>query len=202
MSQVIKKTSAGYTLVEVVVALGLSLFTLSLLYAIYVTELKAQQIREDVLDAQQRARVVVDLLSRELLMAGYDPAGLNHDADPTNDFPGVAVASTGLQIKADINGNGILSDPNETILFSHDPSTNTLRRNTGGGNQPFAEDIEVFQVSLLDREGNQTGVPTEVRAVQLIVTARTTKPDLKYAQNGGYRTVAFQERVVPRNLVP
>lgn len=202
MGQATNNTSAGYTLVEVVLALGLSLFTLSLLYTIYVTELKAQQIREDVLDAQQRARVVMDLLSRELLMAGYDPAGFNHDSDPTNDFPGVALGPTGLQIKADINGNGTLSDPNETIVYSHDPSTHTFRRNTGGGNQPFAEDIDLFQVTLLDREGNQTGVPTEVRAVQLLVTARTTKPDLKYPQNGGYRTVTFQERVIPRNLKP
>ncbi|MGE0475002.1 MAG: PilW family protein, partial [Nitrospirales bacterium] len=121
MGQATNKALAGYTLVEVVVALGLSLFTLSLLYFIYVKELKAQQIREDVLDAQQRARVVMDLLSRELLMAGYDPAGLNQDADPTNDFPGVSLNSTGLQIKADLNGNGLLNDPNETILFSHDP---------------------------------------------------------------------------------
>ena len=202
MCQEANRTSPGYTLLEVVVALGLSLFTLSLLYSIYVNELKAQQIREEVLDAQQRARVVMDLLSRELLMAGYDPAGLNQDADPSNDFPGVVLGPGGLQIKADINGNGSLSDPNETIVFFYDSPTRTLRRNTGGGNQPFAEDIELFQVGLLDGEGHQTLVPTEVRAVRLTITARTTRPDLAYTQNGGFRTVTFQERVVPRNLAP
>lgn len=200
MVQEAGRTSPGYTLVEVVVALGLSVFTLSLLYFIYVQELKAHQMREEVLDAQQRARIVMDLLSRELLMAGYDPAGLNQDSDPTNDFPGVNLASNGIQIKADLNGNGNLNDPNETIVFFYDSSTRTLRRNTGGGNQPFAEDIEFFEVDLLDREGRQTLTPREARAVRLTITARTTKPDLKYTKNGGFRSVTFQERVVPRNL--
>ena len=200
MVQEAGRTSPGYTLVEVVVALGLSVFTLSLLHFIYVQELKAHQMREEVLDAQQRARVVMDLLSRELLMAGYDPAGLNQDADPTNDFPGVTLASNGIQIKADLNGNGNLNDPNETIVFFYDSSTRTLRRNTGGGNQPFAEDIEFFEVDLLDREGRQTLIPREARAVRLTITARTTKPDLKYTKNRGFRSVTFQERVVPRNL--
>lgn len=192
---------AGYTLVEVVLALGLSLFTLSLLYTIYVREIHAQQVRENILDAQQRARVVVDLISRELLMAGYDPAGVNHDANPANDFFGVKVGPNGLEIQSDLNGNGLLSEANETILFSYDSSAHILRRNTGGGNQPLAEDIELFQVRLLDKAGAQTNLPTEVRAVELIVTARTSHPDPRYAQNGGFRTVTFLERVVPRNSI-
>lgn len=202
MSTGTNQKESGFTLVEVVLALGLSLFTLSLLYSIYVRELQAQQVRENVLDAQQRARVVVDLLSRELLMAGYDPAGLNQDVDSANDFYGVSLGPNGLQIQADLDGNGLLNDSNETILFSHDPSTNTLRRNTGGGNQPFAEDIELFQVRLVDQRGNQTVVQPDVRAVELLVRARTTNPDPRYAENGGFRTVTLHERIVPRNLVP
>ena len=194
-------TTGGYTLIEVVLALGLSLFTLSLLYAIYVRETQAQQVRENMLDAQQRARVVVDVMSRELLGAGYDPAGLNHDANPANDFWGVSLGATGLQLLADFNGNGLLNDANESIAFSLDSSSHILRRNTGGGNQPFAEDIESFQVRLLDQGGSQTVVPTEVRAVELTVTARTAKPDPLYAHNGGFRTVTLQERVTPRNLI-
>lgn len=192
--------AGGYTLVEVILALGLSLFTLSLLFSIYVRELQSQQVREDILDAQQRARVVMDLISRELLMAGYDPAGLNQDTNPSNDFWGVSLVSNGLQIQSDINGNGLLNDSHETILFSHDSSTKTLRRNTGGGNQPFAEDIETFQVRLLDQGGTQTMLPVEVRAVELVVTARTNKPDLRYPQNSGFRTVTLQAQVAPRNL--
>ena len=193
---------SGYTLVEVVMALGLSLLTMSVLYSIYVTELRAQHVREDILDAQQRARVVVDLVSRELFMAGFDPAGVNRDASPDNDFQGVRLDSTGLHVKADLNGNGITGDPNESIIFSHDAQTRSLRRNTGGGNQPFAEDIESFQVTLLDQQGHPTEISSEAREVELRVTARTTVSDPKYSQNGGFRTLTLHSRVTPRNLSP
>lgn len=200
MSQPANRSSAGFTLVEVVLTMGLSLLTLSLLYSIYVRELHAQQIREEVLDAQQRARVVVDLISRELLMAGYDPAGVNDDTNPANDFSGVWVDTMGLQIKADLSGNGLLTDPNESTTFSYDPVARVLRRNTGGGNQPLVEDLESFQVRLLDKVGSQAVLPQDVRAVELSVAARTTRPDPRYLANGGFRVVVLQGRVSPRNL--
>ena len=60
----------GFTLIEmVVVALGLSLVTVSAVYSLYISELRAQNVREDRLEMQQQARVVVDVVSRELLMA-------------------------------------------------------------------------------------------------------------------------------------
>ncbi|MDX1412511.1 MAG: hypothetical protein R3351_10165 [Nitrospirales bacterium] len=202
MNRLTKQAVSGFTLVEVVLALGLSLLTLSVLYSIYVAELKAQLVREEILDAQQRARVVVDLVSRELFMAGFDPAGVNRDANPTNDFQGVGIDSKGLWVRADLNGNGITNDPNESITFSHDVPSRTLRRNTGGGNQPFAEDIELFQATLLDQQGHPTGIPSEVREVELIVTARTAASDPKFFKNEGFRTVTLQSRVTPRNLSP
>jgi prepilin-type N-terminal cleavage/methylation domain-containing protein len=60
----------GFTLIEMVVALGLSLVTVSAVYSLYINELKAQNVREDRLEMQQQARVVIDVVSRELLMAG------------------------------------------------------------------------------------------------------------------------------------
>jgi type IV pilus assembly protein PilW len=201
MSGSSRQIAAGYTLVEVVLALGLSLVTMSVLYSLYVTELKAQIVREHRLDMHQTARIVMDLVAREVMMAGYDPAGLNRDADESNDFQGIGVDRKGLHIKADLNGNGSLGDSNESIVYSHDPSTLMLRRNTGGGNQPFGEDIESFHVNLIDRWGAQTANPSDVRQVELVITARSPLPDPKYVKNGGYRTVTLQSRITPRSLL-
>lgn len=192
-------SSQGYTLIEVVVALALSLLTISAVYSIYVQELKAQHVRENVLDMQQQARVVVDLVSREILMAGYDPRGVNRDTDLTNDFDGITYDPGKLSIKADFNGNGLTSDPNESIVFVYDATAHMLRRNTGGGNQPFGEDIEAFVVDYFDHAGNSTSDSMAIRQVGITVTARTSKPDSQYAQNGGYRTVTLHSRITTRN---
>ena len=190
----------GFTLVEMVVALGLSLVTVSAVYSLYVSELKAQSVREDRIDMQQQARVVVDVISRELLMAGYDPRGVNNDADPSNDFLGITYDPNRLVIKADLNGNGLISDSNESITFVYDSKTHTLRRNTGGGNQPFGENIESFLVEYFDQGGNPTVDSASIQQVKIAVTARTEDPDPNYGLNGGYRTVTLQSCVTPRKL--
>jgi len=199
MPRVPTESSQGYTLIEVVVALALSLLTISAVYSLYVQELKAQVVRENVLDMQQQARVVVDLVSREILMAGYDPRGVNRDMDITNDFDGITYDPGKLSIKADLNGNGITSDANESIVFVYDAMARMLRRNTGGGNQPFGEDIEAFVVDYFDQAGNPTSDSKAIRQVGITVTARTSKADSQYAQNGGYRTVTLHSRITTRN---
>jgi len=190
----------GFTLIEMVVALGLSLVTVSAVYSLYINELKAQNVREDRLEMQQQARVVIDVVSRELLMAGYDPRGVNNDVDLTNDFQGITYDSGRLIIKADLNGNGLIADANESIMFVYDPKTHTLRRNTGGGNQPFGENIESFLVEYFDQSGNPTVHSASIQQVKITVTARTEQPDPKYLLNGGYRTIALHSRLTPRNL--
>jgi hypothetical protein len=149
---------------------------------------------------QQQARVVMDIVSRELLMAGYDPRGVNNDVDLSNDFLGITYDPDRLIIKADLNGNGVIADPNESIIFVYDAKTHTLRRNTGGGNQPFGENFESFLVKYFDHEGNPTVDSTRIQQVKITVIARTEAPDPKYASNGGYRTVTLESRLTPRNL--
>lgn len=190
----------GFTLIEMVVALGLSLVTVTAVYSLYVSELKAQNVREDRLEMQQQARVVIDVVGRELLMAGFDPRGVNNDVDLTNDFQGITYHPDRLTIKADLNGNGLIADPNESIIFVYDAKTHTLRRNTGGGNQPFGENIESFLVQYIDQEGKPTANSLAIRQVGITVTARTEKPDPKFSKNGGYRTVTLHSRLTPRNL--
>jgi len=190
----------GFTLIEMVMALALSFVTITAVYSLYVSELKAQNVREDRLEMQQQARVVMDVVSRELLMAGYDPRGVNYDVDLSNDFLGITYDPGRLMIKADLNGNGLIADANESITFVYDSKTHTLRRNTGGGNQPFGENIESFLVEYFDQEGKLTTQSLAIRQVGITVTARTEKPDPQFSKNGGYRTVTLHSKLTPRNL--
>ena len=190
----------GFTLIEVVIALALSMVTVGAIYIIYLGQVKSQVVREDKLDMQQHARVAMDLIVRELRMAGYDPRHVNQDNNLSNDFDGISYHPTQLEVRADLNGNGGPTDSNESIRFSHDPATFTLRRDTGGGRQPLAEHIESFSIKYFDHHGQPTTDSKHIRQIELNIQARTESPDPQYPQNGGYRTVTLQSRITPRNL--
>lgn len=194
------KDDQGFTLIEVVIALALSMVTVGAIYTIYVNQLKSQVVREDKLDMQQHARAAMDLIVQDLKMAGYDPRQVNHDKSQVNDFDGIIYHPTQLVVKADLNGNGTPTDSNESIRFSHDQVTFMLRRDTGGGRQPLAEHIEDFSVKYLDHAGRPTTDSTQIRQIELKIKARTENPDPQYPLNGGYRTVTLQSRITPRNL--
>ncbi|MCA9471291.1 MAG: prepilin-type N-terminal cleavage/methylation domain-containing protein [Nitrospirales bacterium] len=148
----------GFTLVEVMVALALSVLTVGATYTIYARQVQSQIVRDEQLDMQQHARVAMDLLTREVHMAGYDPRHVNRDQLLTNDFDGIVYDPSMLVVRADLNGNGVPTDTNEFIQFSHDPRTMTLRRNTGGGRQLLAEHIQGFAVQYFNRHGQETTV--------------------------------------------
>ncbi len=190
----------GYTLIEVVISLALSVVTVGAVYNVYLSQVKAQVVREDKLDMQQHARVAMDLVVREVIMAGYDPRHVNRDVNAGNDFYGIIHHPTQLMIKADLDGNGIPTDSNESIQFSHDQATFTLRRDTGGGRQPLAEHIESFSIKYFDQNGRATTDSKEVRQIEIKIIARTQRPDVRYPRNGGYRTITLQSRITPRNL--
>lgn len=192
---------AGVSLVELMIAMAISLIVLWALYTLYITQVKAYTVQEQVAEMQQQARAAMDLLSRELHMAGYDPSGVNADADPSNDFPGVTYNATELRIEADLDGNGVTTDTNETITYSFDASDLELQRAIGAGSpQVVAPNIQAFTFSYLDATGNATTVTSQIRQVELTITARTARPDPDYPANNGYRTFTLLARVTPVNL--
>ncbi|GJL51577.1 MAG: hypothetical protein NPIRA01_28040 [Nitrospirales bacterium] len=194
------RNDQGFTLIEVVMALALSTLTLGAIYAIYSSQVSAQVVRENTLDMQQHVRAAMDVMAHELKMAGYDPRQVNQDNSPHNDFIGIAYHPTQLHIKADLNGNGNPTDSNESIQYSHDQATLTLRRDTGGGRQPLAEHIETFSIQYFDRNGAPTIDSNQIRQVELHIQARTASPDLRYPFNKGYRTTTLRSRITLRNF--
>ncbi len=191
----------GVTLTELLIALALGLFTVGAVYSVHLHQVKRQIVQEDVLAMQQTARAALDMMAREIRMAGYDPMGVNWDVDPSNDFHGIVYHPTGLHIRADLNGNGVLTDSKESIVYLYDDSTATLRRKVGGGGrQPVAEHIESLTFSYRDALGQPTIHAPSIRAVDVQVTARSAHADSRYPENDGYRTVTLQSRLTPRNL--
>ncbi len=191
----------GMTLTELLVAMAVSLVTIGAVYGAHLMQVRQQIVQEDALAMQQTARAALDMMVREIRMAGYDPMGRNRDAVPSNDFHGITCRPTEVRIQADLNGNGVVTDSKESIVYLYDDSTSTLRRKVGnGGRRSVADHIESLNVSCLDILGQPTVHAPGIRAVEVQVTSRAEHADSRYPENDGYRTVTLRSHIVPRNL--
>ena len=91
------KNSAGFTLIEVLIAMAISGMVMTGIYQAYVQQMRVNNTQNQVVDMQQNVRVAMLFMERDLRLAGLDPSGL---ADSGID---VASADT-ITISVDITG--------------------------------------------------------------------------------------------------
>ena len=202
-----KNKENGFTLVELLIAMTIGLIILAALSSTFLMQRKIYDVQEQIVEMVQTARAAMDMTTREIRMAGYDPKRVNSDSDTSNDFSGITynADSSIIDIYSDSNGNGSIDNPTgsyEHITYLYDSANKLIRRNTntGGGNQPFAENIEKFEVLYLKDNGDPAITSDNIRQIQITITARTSKADADYSANGGYRTHTLTSFITPRNL--
>ena len=151
---------AGYSLVDLLVALavggGLMASTLTLLHL----GLRAWVWGAARVDAQQSARYAVERMASELREAGYDPtvAGI---------APVVLAEPARVVFQRDFNGNGVVDPTRERVTYLVRPGETILRRDAGGGAQPVVEQVRAFRLTYLDRAGAETTDAAAVTAVRI-----------------------------------
>ena len=195
----IENKESGFTLIELLIAMTIGLIILTALSSTFLMQRKIYDVQEQIVEMVQTARAAMDMMSRETRMAGYDPTGAGFDGIPYN-----ADSST-IDIYADLNDIPGIDNPTgsyEHITYSYDSANNQIDRNTntGGGDQPFAENIDDFKVLYQDADGNATATTANIRQIKITITVRSAKPDPDYSANGGYRTYTLTSFITPRNL--
>ena len=89
------------------------------------------------------------------------------------------------------------------ITYSHGVPGDPLMRDDhlGAGPQPVAENIDSLQFVYLDKDGNPTANPPDIRMIQLTIIARTDKTDPELAKAGdGFRRRTLTTNIQLRNL--
>jgi type IV pilus assembly protein PilW len=194
-------TQNGFTLIEMLLALAIGSLLLASLYHFYLGQKKAYAVREQVSEMQQNARAGVELMVREIRMAGYNPMRT----------PGVGIIEAGpqaIRITMDLNGDGDVTDANEDVTYSlydsgSDGDVDLGRKPAGSANQPVAENIASLDFVYTLANGSTTTTPaspSQIRMLQVSLTARTAKPDPTYSTKGGRRTYMLEAVITPRNL--
>jgi len=195
-----KNKESGFTLVELLISMTIGLIILAALSSTFLMQRKIYDVQEQIVEMVQTARAAMDMMTREIRMAGYDPTGAG--------FDGITYDADQLEIKADMyetnntgNPDGDTDDSNEHIKYTMDSDYPfEIRRNTGGGRQEFALNIQSFTFEYLDSAGNATTTTADIRQIRITIKARTSKADADYSANNGYRTHTLTSLITPRNL--
>jgi type IV pilus assembly protein PilW len=182
----------GFTLIELLISIAVMGVIIGSLFSFLITQRKYFALQEEMSEMTQNTRAAMDMITGEISMAGYSPSG--------SFFYGIPYNSSQLRIFADLNGNGLTTDSNEDIIYTYNSVTKRILRNSGGGDQPMAENIQSFIFEYLDDQGNVTTLTEEVKQIRLTIVGRTGRPDPSYTGNSGYRIYTLISEVTPRNL--
>lgn len=199
MQNSVKNSERGFTLVELLIAMAIALVVLTSISSAFIMQRKTYDVQEQITEMTQGARAALDMISREVKMAGYDPTGSGSFSLPYN-----SITST-IDIYADADGDGSVTTTTgskDHITYSKATGGEIITRNTntGSGAQPFAENIQSFTIAYYDAGGVATATTANVRQIKITITAKAAKPDPNYSPNSGYRTCTLTSYVTPPNL--
>jgi type IV pilus assembly protein PilW len=200
----IRKTSNGFTLVELMVTMAISGFIVAAIYSAYISQQRTYLAQEQVAEMQQNIRAAIDMMAREIRMAGYDPT--------QSAGAGITAALAGqISFTQDTNGDGDTADSGEMIDFGFSladdalrdgvpdidadgdgiPDAVSLRRQiNAGGYQAIAENIQGIEFMYLDSANAVTAVPADIRFVQISILARAGRPDPNFTNTATYTSAS------------
>lgn len=213
------KPQAGFTLVELLIAMAIGMIVLSSILSFFVTQNHAYKLQEQIAEMQQNVRTGMDMMVREIRMAGYDP---NKIADPAQRPRIFLAGGSEIRFIMDLDESGTTasaspSDRNENIAYDLYTvgGIQKLGRNSrfisqGSNRQPVVEHVEALIFRYFDDNGDQIVPPSGglldqnildlIREVEITLRGRTARPDPTFPDNGGYRTFELTSRVILRNL--
>ena len=187
------KTACGFTLVEVLMCLAIMSILFGTIYRsfdIFNRSYTKENVKAGI---QQRTRIGIDLMTRDIRLAGLDPLGTANAQIITAD-------TDNIQFSADLNYDGDLNDPFENITYAlnGDLLRQTSDLGTGFITDTLLDSIDALAFTYLDASDTPmaapVGNPEDIRTV--IVSLTMQRP----AGRDGPISRTYTTRVRCRNL--
>ncbi|MCI5165793.1 MAG: prepilin-type N-terminal cleavage/methylation domain-containing protein [Candidatus Electrothrix sp. GM3_4] len=99
MKLLLNPDRSGFTLIELMVALAIGSVIIIGIYSTYTGQQRISQTQDQVVEIQQNLRAGLDMMSRELRMAGFDPDG-------TEDVGFTEATETSVAFTMRVDGDG------------------------------------------------------------------------------------------------
>jgi type IV pilus assembly protein PilW len=215
----------GFTLVELLVVMAMFSLVMAGIYSVFVRSNRVYLSQEQVVAAQEEARSALDILGREIRMAGFiagnnQPGGFDLITGPA--YPGgadsaveiatvnLAARTTTLAFKSDLDGDGKTDAVRYTYYYSDNPTVsrrNTLYREVltwsggawadlgGVGQQLFLENIQSLTFNYQMADGTTTTAPANLEDIRGVVISITAQTATEVEPYEGGKGVRTRELV-------
>jgi prepilin-type N-terminal cleavage/methylation domain-containing protein len=198
MHRRIHKRTAGFTLIEMMVSITIGMIVIASVTGTFTAQTRQNAAEEQVSQMHQNVRGALDMITRDLMQAGYKAPG--------NSVTGVTYSSTTqLLIQADLNDDGS-ADPAsgslEYIMYAYDSTNKQITRKLGssGTAEIVGDNITACTFTYKDANDASTITSSSIRKMSIAITGQTAKIDPSYSSNGGRRTYSVSADVTPPNL--
>lgn len=189
----------GFTLVELIIVIGMFSIVMAAIYSVFVRSNRVYISQEEVVAAQQEARSALEILGREIRMAGLIAAdnqsggfdmitaaawAANPDSAIEIATVDVANRTTTLAFKSDLDDDGN-TDAVQYVYYHGDHATasrqNTLYRETltwsggawadpsGAGEQLFLENIQNLTLTYQMADGTESTAPANLEDIRGVI---------------------------------
>ncbi len=177
---------SGVTLVELMIALVLSMLVMAAVYMAYQTQYKSSHMEYKVITMQQDLRAAMDMMEKDIRMAGCDPA-----MSSTAGIIPSGSSSSSIFVSMDLNGDGDTADADEQVTYSMN-GTDLLRNS-----QIIATNVTTLGFTYLDDNNNSVSPSSgNVKSVVVTIVTRSDQPD---PDTGKYITRTLTRRIYRRN---
>ena len=163
--------SGGFTLIEFVIAIAASTLVVAAAYILLISQQRHYKAQSQVTEMQQNLRSGTSMMQYDLRLVGYEPKDDSDDSFDLMDITRRGLdyntanvnGNATIQFRADLNEDGKLDDPGETITYSlaDFPDNNAAERDgvpdltrstnssvaTGTNRKLVAENIEALGIA-------------------------------------------------------
>jgi type IV pilus assembly protein PilW len=167
-----KQHNQGFTIIELLVAMAVVSIVMAAVVSAYQLQVRSKNTQEALTDMNQTARAALEIMTHEIRTAGCDPnrtagAGIIQAATNANQLSFTMDIGDGASFEPD----GDTNDPNEQVRYAL--AGGNLGRDTGGGLQPLARNVDVLNFVYLDADGNVTATMADVQTIEVAIVARS-----------------------------
>lgn len=188
-----RERESGFTLVELLVAMVISLVVMGGIYSTYYSQQKSYLAQEQVAAMQQNLRAAMYNIADEIRMAGYDATGSNLFGLVANGSDGRITDANNIYFTLDWDGDGVVDVNGDEQKAFRLNNGNLEKYSTGAVDwQTVAENIDALNFAYLDEDGNVTANLSDIRSIEVSIVARTGRGDLGYTNIKTYKNLQNQ----------
>lgn len=186
---------AGFTLAELVLAMGIMLVVLAAIISLFTSLTRSYTTQTVAAGVQQVTRAGIDIMTRNIRMAGLNPLNINPIGI-------VQATPNSIRFRYDTDGDGTIDtnatgEDNEDMGYLLNGSNQLIRQLNGNAssNRSLVDNVDGLTFGYLDANGDT--VTTDLTAIRTVVVSLTV------AEPAGRDQVlsrTYATRVICRNL--